>query len=126
MKTSATIMIKQNRDALLARGLSALLEQVFYRKPSLSSKALQLLAYIELRQKADDPMSVSEWSNYTREKELTQAQFYDLVAKLKGVSMIRRERGLYKTAGDFSGLLRLMADIWEARSEAFQSSNLSP
>ena len=118
-------MLQQNLSPLKARGMLALLEWVFWRKPSHSLLASELLGYVKRRQDAGDPMRVSEWSNYIVEHGITQSAYYDLIRKLRGAGMIRRERGTYKLSGDFSSLMRLMAEVWDAKLEELRYNSLT-
>ena len=121
MKTEATIKVKPRREKLLrAKGLAGLFELVFYRKPSLSLLALKLVTYLEGRQLKGDPMGVSEWRSWISENRVTQRQFYDVINKLAGLGMLRREKGTYLIVPDFSTSLRAMADLWDSRSALFE------
>ncbi len=121
MKTEATIKLKPRREKLLrAKGLSGLFELVFYRKPSLSMLAMRIVTYVEGRQRKGDSMGVSEWRSWITENDITQRQFYDVINKLAGLGMLRREKGVYLIVQDFSNSLRAMADLWDSRSALFE------
>ena len=121
MKTEATIKIKPRREKLLkAKGLPGLFELVFYRKPSLGLLAMKIVTYLEHRQRGGDPMRISEWRTWISDNDATQRQFYDVVNKLGGLGMIRKEEGSYRVVGDFSNSLKAMADLWESRSALYE------
>ncbi len=121
MKNEATIKLKPRREKFLrARGLPGLFELVFYRKPSLSLLAMKVVNYLEYRQRNGDPMRVSEWRAWVLENGTTQRQFYDVLNKLAGLGMVRKEEGRYRVVGDFSNSLRAMADLWESRSALYE------
>lgn len=121
MKTEATIKVKPRREKLLrAKGLQGLFELVFYRKPSLGLLAMKVVTYLEDRQRKGDPMKVSEWRVWISDNGTTQRQFYDVVNKLTGLGMLRKEEGNYRVVGDFSTSLRAMADLWESRSALYE------
>ncbi len=120
MKTEATIKVKPRREKLLrAKGLPGLFELVFYRKPSLGLLGMKVVNYVEDRQRKGDPMKVSEWKVWISRNDTTQRQFYDVVNKLAGLGMIRKEEGSYRVVGDFSNSLKAMADLWESRSALY-------
>ncbi len=121
MRNEATIKLKPRREKLLrAKGLPGLFELVFYRKPSLGLIAMKIVNYLEDRQRNGDPMRVSEWRAWVSENGTTQRQFYDVVNKLAGLGMVRKEEGRYRVVGDFSNSLRAMADLWESRSALYE------
>lgn len=121
MKTEATIKIKPRREKLLkAKGLPGLFELVFYRKPSLGLVALKMVNYLEDRQRNGDPMRISEWKNWALENGTTQRQFYDVMNKLGGLGMVRKEGGRYRVVGDFSNTLMAMSELWESRSALYE------
>ena len=117
----ATLKVKPRREKLLrAKGLQGLFELVFYRKPSLGLLALRVVTYLEERQRKGDSMRVSEWRAWTKDNGTTQRQFYDVVNKLAGLGMVRKEEGRYRVVGDFSNSLRAMADLWDSRSALYE------
>lgn len=121
MKTEATIKVKPRREKLLrAKGLPGLFELVFYRKPSLGLLAMKVVNYVEDRQRSGNPMKVSEWKAWIAENDTTQRQFYDVVNKLAGLGMLRKEEGRYLVVGDFSNSLKAMADLWDSRSALYE------
>ncbi len=125
MKTEATIKVKPRREKLLrAKGLPGLFELVFYRKPSLGLLAMKIIDYLEGRQRNSDPMRVSEWRAWALENGTTQRQFYDVVNKLAGLGMIRKEEGRYRVVSDFSNALRAMSDLWESRSALYEEKEI--
>ena len=121
MKSEATVKVKPRREKLLrAKGLPGLFELVFYRKPSLGLLAMKVVNYVEIRQREGDPMKVSEWKSWISKNGATQRQFYDVINKLAGLGMLRREEGSYRVVGDFSNSLKAMAELWESRSALYE------
>jgi hypothetical protein len=121
MKNEATIKVKPRREKLLkAKGLPGLFELVFYRKPSVGLLAMKVVTYIEDRQRKGDPMKVSEWKAWIAQNGTTQRQFYDVINKLAGLGMLRKEEGTYRVVSDFSSSLKAMADLWDSRSALYE------
>ena len=116
--------MKPGRERQLkGKGLEGLFELIFYRKPSVSSLAKRFVEYLELKNSGDG-MHVSEWKNWIKQNNVTQKQFYDIVNKLRGVGMIRRERDHYTLSRDFSRMLNEMADIWDAWRESMNEDRV--
>lgn len=81
---------------------------------------MKVVNSLEDRQRRGDPMRVSEWRTWTLANGTTQRQFYDVVNKLGGLGMVRKEEGTYRVVGDFSNSLRAMADLWDSRSALYE------
>lgn len=123
MLGEATIKLKPQRERQLrARGLEALFELIFYRKPSLGRAAKEFVETIETKNEGKG-LPISEWREWSRQHQITQRQFYDMANKLKGVGMIRRERDQWVLSRDFSRVLNEMASIWDAWRGSFGKEN---
>ncbi len=114
------IKLKPGRERYLkGKGIEGLFELIFYRKPSLSNVAKRFVENLVTDQNRKG-MSVSDWRSWTHEVGITQRQYYDVVSKLRGVGMVRKERGRYILSRDFSRMLAEMADVWDAWRESIR------
>ena len=129
-KHETTLMIKADRNP---SGFTEVLENLFYKQPSLASEAISLLLEIKESQLEKQLYPTSNWQEFCEthfgnhledkekasieenEKSLIRARgkYYSIIRKLRGAGLIYERNRCWYLGAHFEEHLRFNAQLYE-------------
>jgi len=83
-----------------------------FQDETTAVRGRRFLAMVEERQKAGDPLRVTEWKKLLEELDVSRSAFYAMRNKLLGAGLISNKGGEYRLSSMFSRDLIDMARWW--------------
>ncbi len=83
-----------------------------FQDETTAVRGRRFLVMVEERQKAGDPMRVTEWKKILEELDVSRSAFYAMRNKLLGAGLITNKGGEYRLSSMFSRDLMDMARWW--------------
>ena len=100
--------------------LLTILESLFYRKPELGKKALELVYKLIERKR----IPAEEWKMLQEELKVTHQEYYTIIGKLRGAGMISKEDGEWILSRQFGNRMREMYEIWESFMKRWENAKV--
>jgi len=113
-RTATTILVRSSSSNRISRSRDPFYELMrrLFQEESTAMRAHKFLILIEERQKAGDPIKVSEWEEIIKEFGIGRSSFYAMRNKLLGAGLITSVNKEYKLSELFSLDLVDMARWW--------------
>ena len=107
VKYETTIKIKA-RERI--PDLRTILENLFYRNPSLAKKAEQLIYTLIDKKRIPD----KEWAQTMKALECSHQEYYTILNKLRDAGMITKTSGDWIMSEQFGNRAQELNDIWKS------------
>ena len=113
-RTATTILVRSSSSNRISRSRDPFYELMrrLFQDESTAMRAQRFLTMIEEREKAGDPIKVSEWEELLKEFGIGRSSFYAMRNKLLGAGLITSTNKEYRLSELFSLDLMDMARWW--------------
>lgn len=113
-RTATTLVVRSSSSSRISRSRDPYYELMrrLFQEEATALRARRFLILVEKRQKAGNPLRVSEWEDVIRDFGISRSSFYAMRNKLLGAGLISSKNREYRLSEVFSLDLVDMARWW--------------
>ncbi len=113
-RTATTVMVRSTSSNRISRSRDPYYELMrrLFQEEVTAMRANKFLLMVEKRQKAGDPIKISEWEDIIKQFNINRSSFYSMRNKLLGAGLISSKNKEYRLSELFSLDLVDMARWW--------------